>query len=343
MSAAAWRSERRGARASVMAGPALGLDPGVVPATPTVLARRSRSVVGRPFALTARLTSHFSDRGGRNEPGHDTVVPVPRRQRADARVVLGVERLGNATRVARIAETGSARLRLPKVEGSALEAVTINTGGAIAAGDRFTTGIEVASGAELVVTTAAAEKIYRSEGDTAAIATTLRVAAGARLDWVPQETILYDQARLHRSLDVELEEGASALLFEATVFGRAAFGETMRSGAYEDRWRIRRGGRLVYADTLRVAGSIAGQLAKPAMANGHRAVATIVHVAPDGESRIEEARAALDGAASECGASAWNGLLAIRFLAADVETLRRDAARFMTLFRGRPLPRVWHL
>jgi urease accessory protein len=270
-------------------------------------------------------------------------MSAPRRQRADARIALGVECLGEATRVTRIAESGSARLRLPKAEGPALEAVTINTGGGIAAGDRFATDIEVGAGAQLVVTTAAAEKIYRSEGDTAAIATTIRAAEGGQLDWVPQETILYDAARLRRSLDVELEEGASALLFEATVFGRAAFGETMQSGAYEDRWRIRRGGKLVYADTLRVAGPVAGQLAKPATANGHRALATIVHVAPDAESRIDEARAALDGAASECGASAWNGLLAIRFLADEIETLRRDAARFMTLFRGRLLPRVWHL
>ncbi len=242
-----------------------------------------------------------------------------------------------------MSETGSARIRLPKCEGPALEAVTINTGGGIAAGDRFATDIEVASGAELVVTTAAAEKIYRSEGDTAAITTTIRVADGARLDWVPQETILYDRARLRRSLDVRLDESASALLFEATVFGRAAFGETMQSGAYEDRWRVRRGGRLVYADTLRVAGPIAELLARPALAAGNRALATIVYVAPDAESRIEEARAALDGAASQCGASAWNGLLAVRFLAGDVETLRRDAARFMTMFRGRALPRVWHL
>ncbi len=243
----------------------------------------------------------------------------------------------------RIAETGSARLRLPKTEGPALEAVTINTGGGIAAGDRFTTEIEVGGGAQLVVTTAAAEKIYRSEGDTAEIATTIRVANEGRLDWVPQETILYDAARLRRSLEVALEPGASALLFEATVFGRAAFGETMRSGAYADRWRIRRGGRLVYADTLRITGVIADQLAKRTTAFGARALATIIYVAPDAESRIEEARAALEEGESQRGASAWGGLLAVRFLAPDIETLRRDAARFMSLFRGQKLPRVWHL
>ncbi|NNM73588.1 urease accessory protein UreD [Enterovirga sp. DB1703] len=269
---------------------------------------------------------------------------LPRRQRADARIALAVARLdGAVTRVTRIAESGSARLRLPKADGPALEAVTINTGGGIAAGDRFAAEIEVGAGAELVVTTAAAEKVYRSDGDTAEIATAVRVAHGGRLDWIPQETILFDEARLRRSLEVELEPGASALLFEATVFGRAAFGEAMRSGAYEERWRIRRGGRLVFADTLRITGSIAERLAKPSVAAGRRALATLLYVAPDAESRIEEARAALEGALCECGASAWNGLLALRFLSPDVETLRRDTARFMLAFRGRPMPRVWHL
>lgn len=265
------------------------------------------------------------------------------RQRADARIALDVARLGNATRVTRIAESGSARLRLPQVEGPALEAVTINTGGGIAAGDRFATEIDVGAGAGLVVTTAAAEKIYRSEGDTSAVETTIRVQGRGILDWVPQETILYDRARLRRTLAVELAADASALLFEATVFGRAAFGESVTAGAYEDRWRVHREGRLVYADTLRFSGDIAARLDRLTAAAGGRALATILYVGPDAEARIEAARAALEGAGSEAGASAWNGLLCVRMLAGDIETLRRDAARFMTLLRGRPLPRVWHL
>lgn len=289
------------------------------------------------------MTSYLSDRGGRDEPGQDTVGRAVRRQRADARLSLRVERIGGATRVARIAETGSARIRLPKVEGPALEAVTINTGGGIAEGDSFSTAIEAGAGANLVVTTAAAEKIYRSLGRAAEIRTTISVEAGGHLDWVPQETILYDRARLHRSIHVELAADASVTLFEAAVFGRAAFGEEVGEGFYEDRWRVRRAGRLVYADTLRLAGNVAARLRAPTVAAGARALATVLHVAPDAEARIDEARACLEGAGAECGASAWAGMLCIRFLAPDSETLRRDAARFMTLFRGRPLPRVWHL
>jgi urease accessory protein len=305
-----------------------------------VLAHPKRRAPRSQAVLIARLTSLAPDR---DKPRQDTVLSGPRRQRADARLALAVGRLGSATRPLRIAESGSARLRLPKVDGPWLEAVTINTGGGIAAGDRFATEIEVGEGAALVVTTAAAEKIYRSDGDTSTVATTIRVESGARLDWVPQETILYDRARLRRTLTIDLAADASALLFEATVFGRAAFGESVTTGAYEDRWRVRRDGRLVYADTLRLSGDIAARLDRLTAAAGARALATVLYVAPDAAARLEEARAALDGASSECGASAWNGLLCVRMLAQDIETLRRDAARFMILFRGRPLPRVWHL
>ena len=91
-------------------------------------------------------------------PQDEAKCGVLRRQRADARIALGVERLGDATRVTRIAETGSARLRLQQVAGAALEAVTINTGGGIAASDRFEPDMAGGCGAELVVTTAAAER-----------------------------------------------------------------------------------------------------------------------------------------------------------------------------------------
>ena len=254
---------------------------------------------------------------------------------------MACERMGPASGLRRIAESGSARVRLPTTRDGVPEAVLINTAGGIVGGDLFETAIEVGEGASLVATTAAAEKIYRTEGATSRIETRARLAAGARLDWLPQETILFDRARLARRLEVELDPAATAVLFEATVFGRAAHAETVREGAYEDRWRVSRGGRLVYADTFRLDGAIGEHLSRPAVAGGNRALATLLYVAPDAEGRLEEVRAHLEGAPSECGASAWNGLLAIRWLAPDIATLRRDALRFMVPFRGRPMPRVW--
>lgn len=270
-------------------------------------------------------------------------IASPARQRAHGRVALSCERMGPASSIRRLAESGSARVRLPTTRDGVPEAVLINTAGGIAGGDVVETEIALAEGARLVATTAAAEKVYRSDGEVSRILTRAALGASARLDWLPQETILYDRARLRRALDVSLVGSATALLFEAVVFGRAAHEEVVREGSYEERWRVARDGRLVYADTFRIDGRIAETLARPAVTSGRRALASLLYVAPDAEARIEEARAHLDGAASECGASAWNGLLLVRWLAHDIATLRGDVARFMNPFRGRPLPRVWHL
>jgi urease accessory protein len=264
----------------------------------------------------------------------------PARQRAHGRVVLTVERFGTRTRPARIAEAGSARVRLPRC-GETLQAVLINTAGGICGGDRFSVDVEAGPSARVVLATSAAEKFYRSDGSEAEVTVNLSLASGSELAWLPQETILYDRARVRRRFTADLAGDARLLLFENVVFGRAARGEEVRQGLFEDRWRIRRGGRLIYADTLRLTGPIASLLDRPTIAGGGRAIATLLYVANDAESRLDEARAFLEGSTSQAGVSAWNGLLAARFLAPDSADLRRDAVRFLERFRGVPLPRVW--
>lgn len=263
------------------------------------------------------------------------------RQRSVGRIAVGVDRVGGASRIMRVAESGPLRLRLPTIREGAPEGVIVNTAGGLACGDDMAVEAGIGAGAALVLSTTAAEKAYRSTGGTTRVATRLAVGPGGSVEWLPQETILYDRARLVRSLEVDLAPDATALLFEATVFGRAAHGETVRQGALTDRWRVRRGGRLVFADTLRLEGDIAGRLARPAVAAGHRALATMVYAAPDAEGRLEAARDHLAGSAAECGATAYGGLLVVRWLAPAIGALHRDVARFMTGFRGRPLPRVW--
>jgi urease accessory protein len=201
--------------------------------------------------------------------------------------------------------------------------------------------IEAATGAALEISTPAAEKVYRSDGPLTELALRLSLAPEAEIAWLPQETILYDRARLRRSLVADLAPDSRLLLFEAVVFGRAARGEQVSHGHFEERWRIHRGGQLVYADALRLSGPVAQLLDRPTVAGGCRAMATAVYAAPDAEARLEEARGLLDGTCCLAGASAWNGCLAVRFLARTVSDLRRDAIRFLEGFRGRPLPRVW--
>ncbi|WP_377035505.1 urease accessory protein UreD [Microvirga sp. GCM10011540] len=266
----------------------------------------------------------------------------PLRQRAVGRVALGAMSINGRTRPDRIAESGSMRIRLPRSEGCGLDAVIVNTAGGIACGDQFSVEIDVQAGSVVTVATPAAEKVYRSDGPVAELSVKLSLGSASRLDWIPQETLLFDRARLARRLDAEVAPDARLTLFEAVVFGRAARAEHVTQGFFEDRWRIRRGERLVYADALRLEGPIADLLKKPSVADGARALATLVHVAPDAESRLESVRQHLSlNSGCEAAASAWNGLLAVRFCARSIEALRSAICPFLLAFRGEPLPRVW--
>lgn len=236
-------------------------------------------------------------------------------------------------------EAGSLRVRFPSPEDEGLSAVLVNTAGGIAGGDRFDVDISVGAQARLTVTTAAAEKIYRSQGPQASIGVKLSVASGGRLAWLPQETILFDRAATARSFDVELAEDAALVMVEIVIFGRAAMGETMCHGAFVDQWRLRRGGRLVFAENVRLEGDIGAKLARPAIGNGAGAVATML-IAPGDEALVGRLRDATAGFATEFGASAWNGFAVLRFCAQDASVLRKEVVAALQA-AGVRLPRLW--
>ena len=257
--------------------------------------------------------------------------------RAVGQVAFSVKQVAGKTRRAHVHEAGSLRVRCPGAPAPELEAVLINTAGGVAGGDRFSLDVAAWEGTRLTVTTAAAEKVYRTLGDPSTIDVKLDVASGAELAWVPQETILFDRARLTRTIDVTLAAAARIVLAEAIVFGRAGMGETVEEGVLSDRWRVRRDGRLVYAETVRLDGAIAARLAEPAVAKGGIAVATVLVVPGDGAA-VGAVRALTHE--GEVGASAWNGIAAVRLCAPDSATLRRDLVRVMTALRV-TLPRLW--
>ena len=259
--------------------------------------------------------------------------------RATGHIGLSVKAAEGVTRRAEVHEHGSLRARFPNTHDGALEAVIVNTGGGMTGGDRFGIDIAVGEGARFVATTAAAEKIYRSTGPDAELSVTLEVAKDARLGWLPQETILFDSARLSRRIDVNLAEGASLIMAEAIVFGRAAMGEVMREGRVADRWRLKRGGRLVYADSARLDGAIADRLAHAAVANDGIAIATVL-IAPGGEAELSAVRALEQQFAGEVGISAWNGIAVARLCARDGAVLRRDLIEILTAL-GVVVPRSW--
>ena len=260
--------------------------------------------------------------------------------RAVGTVKFDVHLKDGATRRRELHESGSLRVRFPSPEQKGLSAVFVNTAGGVAGGDRFDIDIVAADGAHLTVTTAAAEKVYRSHGPEAQVNIALRAGADARLAWLPQETIVFDRARVARRIDIDLSPTASLLLCEIVVFGRAAMGETMTHGSFIDRWQMRIGGKLVFAETVRLDGNIAGKLARRAVANGGVAIGTAL-IVPGDEVIVERVREASEAYGAEVGISAWNGFAIARFCAQDAAKLRTDMMKVLERVSPSGLPRIW--
>jgi len=276
----------------------------------------------------------------------DPIAAPPVLQRARGRADVGFRLDEGATRLDRLFQEGQAKIRLPKVHGATpATAVLINTGGGIAGGDRIAWGARFGAGTRALVTSQAAERVYRSsttDGELSGeIDSRLEIGAGARAEWLPQETILFDRAALSRRLDVTMAADASALMVEAIVLGRTAMGEEVETCRLVDRWRIRRGGRLVFADTFRLEGAARAILAGAATGGGARAFATVVFVDPRAETRLDEVRDLLATGTSAGGASAFEGLLVARLAHGEPARLKAELSRLLVLIRRAELPRVW--
>jgi urease accessory protein len=260
--------------------------------------------------------------------------------RARGAVSFDVRLQDGVTRRRHLHESGSLRVRFPSPEDEGLSAVFINSAGGVAGGDRFDIDITAGEGARLTLTTAAAEKVYRTPDAPAQLNITLKAAAGSHLAWLPQETILFDQARVARRIDIDLEETASFLLCEIVVFGRAAMGERMLQGEFTDRWRLRRGGRLVFAENIRLDGDVGGKLAKPASAGGGIAIGTAL-IVPGDDALVGHIRSLSETFRGEVGISSWNGFAMARFCAQDAMLLRADMMAVLDRASGGRLPRLW--
>ena len=259
--------------------------------------------------------------------------------RAIGAVLLNVAQEDGVTRRRVVDESGSVGVRFSAQAGAVLSAVLVNTAGGAAGGDRFDIEIEAGAGSHLTASTAAAEKIYRSHGPDCVMRVKLRVAQGATLHWLPQETILFDQARLVRSIDVDMDAGGTLAMCEMMIFGRSAMGETFSHGHFRDQWRVRINGQLAFAENVRLDGDVAHILAHPACAGGAVAIATLLF-APGDEALLQRLRAVenLDGV--EMVASQWNGIALLRMGSADAARLRCQVVRALSECLAAP-PRLW--
>lgn len=262
-------------------------------------------------------------------------LPVLQRARGAGRIVVAAD--SGQTRLRRLFQEGCGKIRLPR--GPDCEAVLINSSGGLTGGDRMDWAAEAGAGADLTLTTQACEKVYRARDGEAVTQVSLTAHTGARIDWLPQETILFDGGALARRLEADLATGARLLASEAVVLGRTAMDETVRRGSIRDRWRVRREGRLIFADDIRLAGPIADLAARSALLAGARAFASLLLVADDAERLLRPLRAAIGGLG---GASAFDGKLFARLAAPNGFVLRQALLPALEVLRdGRPLPRVW--
>lgn len=265
---------------------------------------------------------------------------LPQRTKGAARLVT--KSLGGKTRLDVFYQESAAKIRIPQSYDGRMEAVLINTSGGLTGGDRIAWEIETGENCHVTVTTQACERVYKSSGGDAEVAATLKAADRSSLHWLPQETILFDQGALRRTLDVGLAEDAEFIGLEAVLLGRKAMGEIVGSGLFRDRWRVSRSGALIHAEDVCLSGDLKALTARSPVLGGNRAFATLLYCGNRAEVLLSKLRALLGETAA--GASLWNGKLILRLVAPEGYDLRKMLIPAISLLRnGEPPPKVWSL
>ncbi|MDR3439800.1 urease accessory protein UreD [Telmatospirillum sp.] len=256
----------------------------------------------------------------------------------------------NGTTLEDLHQSSPLRVLFPiAADGDPLTAALITTSGGLVGGDSLTVDLAVGENAQGLFVAQAAEKIYRSTGADGRIDVRLTAGPGGWLEFLPQETILFDNARLRRNTDIDVPPGGRLLAGEILVFGRTARGERMARGLVRDSWKIRRGGRLVWHDALHLDGDITAHLDNPAGFGGCHAAATLALVADDASRLLAVLRSCVDDTDLRFGATIVNGILVGRWLAADTLALRRSFGIAWGELRAaaggwpKTLPRLWHI
>jgi urease accessory protein len=264
-------------------------------------------------------------------------------QRATGELRVSVKRRGGESVLDGLRQAGCLKARFPRpLTRGWLDTTTMNTSGGVVGGDRLDSTISIGEGARATIAAQAAERFYRAIPGSAPsmVRTSLEIGPGGAAEWLPQETILFDRCALDRRLTVTVAPGAWFLGVEMLVFGRAAMGERVVTARLRDLIQVRRGDDFLLHDAIRFDGEVDRVLERTPIARGARAIATLLHVAPDAEARLDQMRAVLE--TSDCGVSAWNGMLIARILAADGASARRIVVTALSVLRGgRPMPRVW--
>jgi len=254
-------------------------------------------------------------------------------QRADGCGRLVLSGSENGTRIEDVFERSPIRVMFPRNGSCPMEeAVLINTAGGIAGGDRLECSVAALPGASIAVTSQAAEKVYRALYEPARVVTRLKAQGSAKLAWLPQETIVFNWARLHRTTEIDLFSGAELLALEWLVLGRAAHGEVVVGGDITDSWRVKKEGRLIWADSFRITDEIFPHVTRKALLANCKAVAILIYFGPYLEKRLDFLREIIPSLGCNCAATLVNGLIVVRFAAEEPSDLKFALRSFLQQF-----------
>jgi urease accessory protein len=268
------------------------------------------------------------------------------RARGSGRIELSGSKKG--TRITDVFERSPIRIMFPRAAGGAAEeAVFVNTAGGIAGGDRLEFDVTALANASIAATSQAAEKVYRALNEPARISTKLTAWEAAKLAWLPQETIVFNGARLSRKTEIDLYSGAELLALEWLVLGRAAHGEAVTGGHIADSWRVNKDGRLIWADSFRVTDEMFPQLHRKALLSHCRAVATLIYFGPDLQRRLDFSRYIASSMECLCAVTSVGGLIIVRVAAKASYDLRLALCSFLQQFSRElgpgpfQVPKMW--
>jgi urease accessory protein len=282
-------------------------------------------------------------------PGSTDALPRDRDlQRASGAGRIVLRGSDSRTDVVDVHQKFPIRIMCPTIDdGAVREAVVVNAAGGIAGGDRLEIEVTALGNALVTVTSQAAEKIYRSLDQPAQVVTKLKARDAAKLAWLPQETIVFNSARIHRQTEIDLSTGAELMALEWLVLGRTAHGEEVVRGHIRDRWLVRRDGRLVWADSFLVAEETFPHLRRKALLSDYKAIGTLLYFGPHLDRRLEMLREAAQSLACNCAATVVSGLIVVR-LAAETSFELRIALICMLQRFGRDgdggpfrVPKMW--
>ena len=268
-----------------------------------------------------------------------------RRERAEGRLRIGFGTRAGASVLATLFQQGCLKARFPRPEDAAWpEALVLNLSGGVAGGDDLESEITLGENTRAIVASPAAERFYRalSLAAPARVATAITLAPGARLEWLPQESILFDGCALSRRSEIALFGDAVFLGAEMLVFGRAAMGERLEHGCVRDEISLSRDGVPQLFEATRLSGEIAAALGGAAAAARATGTALLIYAGEDAGAYLSPLRDALAGL--EAGASlVLPDLLIARILAPSAWALRRAVMAGLQVLRNhRRMPRVWH-